>query len=113
MHEYLRQLPDVRSFLIDHHEIFQILFCVGGTAIGAALIAIGYGSRNIYLFGKVTGAHAAFVSLLVLGCLAYFGPLPTLNGDGSIHQAKIWFVANSLRNGALPEWTFFGSAATS
>jgi hypothetical protein len=101
------QLSRLLAFLIDHRETTQLLICAAGTSIGIALIIFAVARKQQYFFGRFGVIQTIFVALLVLGCLSYLAPLRTLNGDGAVHQAKIWFVADAIRHGALPEWTFF------
>jgi len=95
------------SFLSLHRDTVQMLLCVGGTLVGMLLIGLAaYLNRPKRVEG-FDPTKAGFILLFILGSLAYFAPLGTLNGDGAVHQAKIWFVAESLRHGILPEWSFF------
>jgi hypothetical protein len=95
------------SFLSLHREIVQMLLCVAGTLSGMLLIGLAAYLKQQKRSRSFDATKAAFGLLLVVGSLAYFAPLGTLNGDGAVHQAKIWFVAESLRHGVLPEWSFF------
>jgi hypothetical protein len=95
------------DFFINNHEKLQFLICAAGTSIGIILIISANTLRLKHLLGRFEFTKIVFVFLLALGFLAYLAPLRTLNGDGAVHQAKIWFVADSIRHGVLPEWTFF------
>jgi hypothetical protein len=107
MDEPAFQMSRLLAFLIDHRETTQLLACAAGTSIGVVLIILAFVYKQQSFFGRFGVVQVVFVALLVLGCLSYLAPLRSLNGDGAVHQAKIWFVADSLRHGVLPEWTFF------
>ena len=101
------QLGSYQELLEAHADHLQFWICVLGTIIGGTMICIPVIVEKTWLNGKITLEHIVFVAIIILGCAAYFGPLRTLNGDGAVHQEKIWYVANALKAGALPDWTFF------
>jgi hypothetical protein len=65
------------------------------------------------VLGKTRAVSLAFTLLVILGFVSFFAPLASLNGDGAVHQEKMWFVSRALLKGSPPEWSFVWLAAAS
>jgi hypothetical protein len=107
MQSVIFKLSDLPTFLEQNHGLLQILICVAGTAIGCVLVALPMLVRKSRYSYQLNAMKLAFVLLVALSFVPYCFPLGTLNGDGAVHQAKIWFLADAIRQGTLPEWSFF------
>ena len=108
-------LGSMVPFLVQQQAYLQFALCLVGTALGLALVVAAIRLPDHQVFRGYSVRAAVFYALLVLGCAVYAAPFGSLNGDGGVHQSKIWFVAEALRHGTLPEWTFmwFGGGTVS
>lgn len=93
--------------VVQNHDLLQFLICAAGTLGGILVVVLAFIAFRKSAWGKVNAIPCAFIVLVLLGCLSHFAPLGTVNGDGAVHQEKMWFVAQALRQGVLPEWSFF------
>jgi hypothetical protein len=100
------QLSGVLLSLQENHNALQFLICAVGTLAGIFLI-IGAFALCSNRQQKSRAVSLAFILLLIMGFLSSFAPLGSLNGDGAVHQEKVWFISQAMRQGSLPEWSFF------
>lgn len=104
---FVSQISSLLPLLQENHDLLQFLICAAGTLAGIVVIIGAVIWRRRLAPGKIQAIPLAFILLVLLGCLSYFAPLGTVNGDGAVHQEKMWFVSQALRHGSLPEWSFF------
>lgn len=95
------------GLLQENHDLLQFLICAAGTLMGIFLVIGAFVLHGKPVLGKVRAIPLAFTLLAILGFLSFFAPLGSLNGDGAVHQEKMWFISRALLQGSLPEWSFF------
>jgi hypothetical protein len=100
-------LSRMTQLLTENHDLLQFVICAAGTLAGIFVVILAFMFSRTSASGKIRAVPLAFTLLVLAGCLSYFGPLGSVNGDGAVHQEKMWFLSQALRHGSLPEWSFF------
>jgi hypothetical protein len=103
MSPFSRLMP----LLADNHDLLQFLISAAGTLAGICVVVLAFVFFRKSTPGKIPAVPLAFALLVVAGCLSSFAPLGSVNGDGAVHQEKMWFMSQALRHGRVPEWSFF------
>jgi hypothetical protein len=103
----MSSVSHVMKQLTENHDLLQFLICAAGTVAGVFVVILAFVFFRKPAPGKIQAVPLAFTLLVLAGCLSCFAPLGSVNGDGAVHQEKMWFVSQALRHGSLPEWSFF------